>query len=205
METARRTTLNVSDAVAVIAQKGWRLMLLHFAMLNRRTAQQIVQLNRQYSGSTGFILWSFQSQPKVHVPRQTILVVFFRLSNENNAFSKFKFKAKRVSGLRSKWCTNHRWRIFHDLVPGLQLARNSTKKIEEKIKNEFQWRTARSSRSHYVIIGDTIAAIRDIPSKVAFNRFITLSTNLALTKIQTRRFNVSTSLFPIAACREASE
>lgn len=57
-------------------------MFLYFAMLNRSTLKQIIELYGQNSSGTGFILARFQAQPEVHIPWQLFLFIFFGLKKK---------------------------------------------------------------------------------------------------------------------------
>lgn len=54
-------------------------MVLHLAVLNRRSVVPIVQLDAEDSGRSGFVLGCFQAQPEVDIPGQNSTLGLFGL------------------------------------------------------------------------------------------------------------------------------
>ena len=80
LEAAGNATLQIADSTLEVAEEKVRLGALHFPVLYRQTAQQIIELHGQDRGRTGLILGSFRAEPEVDVVRFDLLFVLLRLN-----------------------------------------------------------------------------------------------------------------------------
>lgn len=85
VESTGNAAWHVTDTVLEVIQEKLAFVVLDFAMLDRPTAELVIELNGADGSGARFVQAGFMSQPEMNVPRQSLALGFHGLFSGNIA------------------------------------------------------------------------------------------------------------------------